>query len=84
MEAAIPTKEGILQVLDDVFKNVHCGDVKLYDKWRNKVVDTLKQDNWRSLLKENFFLIRKELVQKSDTLRKDCLKKFDSRVKLLI
>ena len=47
-------------------------------------MDTLERQNWRSLLKENFFLIHKELVQKSDTLRKDCLKKFDSRVKLLI
>ena len=62
MEAALPTKEGILQVLDDVFKNVHCGDVKLYDKWRNKVVDILKQDNWRSLLKENVCLIKRELL----------------------
>ena len=62
MEAAIPTKEGILQALDDVFSNLRCGDEKLHEKWRSNIMDTLKQGNWKDLLKQNVYLIKRELL----------------------
>ena len=62
MEAAIPTKEGILQTLDEVFSNLGCADEKLHERWRSNIMDTLKQNNWKELLKPNFCLIKRELL----------------------
>ena len=62
MEAAIPTKEGILQALNDVFSSLSCADEKLHERWRSNIMDTLKQNNWKELLKQNVCLIKRELL----------------------
>jgi hypothetical protein len=49
-----PSKERILQALDDVFSSLCYADETLHERWRSDIMDTLKQNMERVIKTKRF------------------------------